>query len=179
MVEVRKHDQVLPAVVAAVLRQKLDRETRDNYIRELHAAGWTLTAIGQAASMTRERARQIAGAGSFKPSGFAVPQPPKKQKAPTPTYVEPNPTILGRLLELQPLAQKVRGGSSAYRSEAEEYTKLVAKAHLEDGVTLYRLAKRLGVTHGALRFRLVRYGYLRTTGKSRSYQPVDLQNRAV
>jgi hypothetical protein len=81
-------------------------------------------------------------------------------------------------LELQPLAQKVRGSGSAYRKEAEEYTALINHAHMVEGVTLYRLAKRLGVTHGALRFRLVRYGYITPkTGVSGVYKPVAMANR--
>ncbi len=177
--EFKKKDQVLPNVVLSVFKLQLDRSVRDNYLRELHSAGWTLTAIGEAAGLTRERARQIAKESHFTPSGFPVPVPPRKPVLEKPNYVEPEPELLKRLLELQPLAQKVRFNASSYRSEAEEYTRLLAKCHLEQGVTLYRLALRLGVTHGALRFRLVRYGYLRTTGKSRSYTPVDRENRAL
>jgi hypothetical protein len=45
-------------------------------------------------------------------------------------------------------------------------------------VTLYRLAKRLGVTHGALRFRLVRYGYKQAiSAESKAYTPILQQNR--
>jgi hypothetical protein len=172
-------DQALPSVVVSVFKLKLSRDVRNNYARELFAAGWTLTAIGEAANLTRERIRQILKEPSFKVSGFPVPQPPRKPAAEKATYLEPEPELLTRLLELQPLAQQVRSNGSAFRKEAEEYTRLLAKAHLEEGVTLYRLAMRLGVTHGALRFRLVRYGYMRTTGKSKSYRPVDTNNRAV
>ena len=94
---------------------------------------------------------------------------------------EPEPETLARLLELQPLAQLVRSHSPKYRAEAEEYAALVWKAHKEQKVTLYRLAKCLGVTHGALRFRLVRYGYMTPAkgGKSRSYQRIMDKNRVV
>jgi hypothetical protein len=72
----------------------------------------------------------------------------------------------------------VRSNGKAYREEAEEYTKLLNYAHTVEGVTLYRLAKRLGVTHGALRFRLVRYGYKKpVTATSKVYNPILKENR--
>jgi hypothetical protein len=93
-------------------------------------------------------------------------------------FVEPSPETLKRLLELQPYAQQVRSYGKAYRKEAEEYTWLVNYAHTVEGVTLYRLAKRLGVTHGALRFRLARYGYKSpVSGASKAYTPILEENR--
>jgi hypothetical protein len=72
----------------------------------------------------------------------------------------------------------VRSNGKKYREEAEEYTKLLNHAHTVEGVTLYRLAKRLGVTHGALRFRLVRYGYKKpVTATSKVYTPILKENR--
>ena len=41
---------------------------------------------------------------------------------------------------------------------------------MESGVSGYRLAKELGVTHSAILFRLVRYGYATTEGKSKTYR---------
>jgi hypothetical protein len=97
-----------------------------------------------------------------------------------PPYIEPTPETLARLLELQPNAQKVRFNSTKFRKEAEEYTALINHAHTIERVTLYRLAKRLGVTHGALRFRLARYGYKEPpTATSRAYQVVLEKNRAI
>ena len=97
-----------------------------------------------------------------------------------PVYIEPSPENLARLLELKPLAQKVRYDHTTYRKEAEEYSALIWHVHSVEGVTLYRLAKRLGVTHGALRFRLARYGYkLPKTAKSPCYTPIKQENRAV
>jgi len=81
---------------------------------------------------------------------------------------------LERLLELQPDAQKNRHNSNEFWDAAKEYTALVWEVHNQDGVTLYRLAKRLGLTHGALRFRLARYGYkLPQTGVSKVYTRID------
>lgn len=170
-------NQALPAVVLTTFSVGLSRSDRDNYVRELSASGWTQSAIGLAAKLSRERVRQILVSPEFRVSGFVVPKPPRKPEHHKAEYIEPDAEILSRLLELQPLARQVRSNSPMYRSEAEEYTRLLAKAHLEGGVTLYRLAKRLGVTHGALRFRLVRYGFLNTTGKSKSYRRVNEKNR--
>ena len=176
--DIKVKNQVLPSIVDIAFETGLSRDHRDNYVRELAAKGWTQTAIGVAANLTRERIRQILDVEAFRPSGMVVPLPPVKPDKPAPKYREPEPEDLSRLLELQPFAQKVRSNSPKYRTEAEEYTKLLAKVHLEDGVTLYRLALRLGVTHGALRFRLVRYGYLLTTGSSRVYKSIQSENRA-
>jgi hypothetical protein len=95
-----------------------------------------------------------------------------------PTYIEPSAETLARLLELKPMAMSVRSNSPKFRAEAEEYTRLLDHAHRVEGVTLYRLAKRLGVTHGAIRFRLARYGYkLPKNASSKVYQPILEQNR--
>jgi hypothetical protein len=109
-----------------------------------------------------------------------IPAPPLKPERNKPAYIEPTPETLRRLLELQPYAQQVRANGTKYRAEAEEYTKLLDYAHTIEGVTLYRLAKRLGVTHGALRFRLVRYGYKKPiTATSKVYQPIIRENRII
>ena len=107
-----------------------------------------------------------------------IPEPPIKLEKPKPVYIEPSPETLERLLQLQPYAQQVRSNGKKYRAEAEEYTALLNHAHVVEGVTLYRLAKRLGVTHGALRFRLVRYGYKQPiTATSKVYNPIVQENR--
>jgi hypothetical protein len=89
-------------------------------------------------------------------------------------FVEPSAETLARLKELQPKAQQVRSTSPRYRQEAEEYTALLNKAHVEEGVSVYRLAKRLGITHSSIRFRLARYGYKPTPTGSDSpvYRPL-------
>lgn len=86
--------------------------------------------------------------------------------------------LLARLIELQPFAQSVRSSSLKYRAEAEEYTKLLHEAHVGHGVSIYRLAKLLGVTHSALRFRLIRYGYKSGPDSSNPiYKPIKQRNR--
>jgi hypothetical protein len=160
-----------------------DRETRNAYIQELRLAGWTLDSISEASGLTREGVRQIIlkTGNDFEATDLYIPAVPEVVVAEkvAKEYVEPRPETLARLLELQPLAQKVRSHSTEYRAEAEEYTALLYKAHTEEGVTLYRLGKRLGVTHGAVRFRLARYGYKPTVnGKSKVYDSILAKNRA-
>ena len=186
------NNQVLPDNVVLTLRSldKNDTLVRNSYIAALRYAGWTLQSIGDATGLSRERIRQIETAIGIDfveqikmfPNEFPIPP------LPTETVIEykyvayePEPETLARLLELQPLAQLVRSHSPKYRAEAEEYAALVWKAHSEQKVTMYRLAKCLGVTHGALRFRLVRYGYMTPAkgGKSRSYQRIIDKNRVV
>lgn len=167
-----------------------DTLMRNAYIRVLRDNHWSLQAIADAVGgMTRERIRQIVNgvydnsdsASTLSSSmNFPVPTPPLKPVKEPKVYAEPSEKTLSRLLELQPYAQQVRSHSPKYRKEAEEYTALINHAHKIEGVSLYRLAKRLGVTHGSLRFRMARYGYL-TNHKSKStcYKPILEKNRFV
>lgn len=176
---VKKH-QKLPTDIYTAFDEIIDNQTRDRLIKELRTTGWTLESIASASKLTRERVRQIANAKetAVEASGIEIPEPPIKPEKPKPVYVEPSPEILERLLELQPYAQLVRSNGTKYRKEAEEYTRLLNEAHAVQGVTLYRLAKRLGVTHGALRFRLVRYGYKTpVNATSKVYTPILEKNR--
>jgi hypothetical protein len=175
---VKKH-QVLPAEIKDAFDNFMDTDLRDQLIRELRGMDWTLESIATASGITRERVRQISKTPHTPIEvGLNIPTPPLKPVKPKPVYVEPKPETLARLLELQPLAQQVRSNGKKYREEAEEYTALLNHAHVNEGVTLYRLAKRLGVTHGALRFRLVRYGYKTpVNATSKVYTPILSENR--
>jgi transcriptional regulator with XRE-family HTH domain len=188
-VSVNQH-QTMPAVTTLALNLTTDKDLRAAYVKALRLKGWTLESIAFALDLTRERIRQIQLMASpanivyilSNPGEFPVPELETREiEVPgDPEYVEPSPETLARLLELKPLAQQVRYDHLTYRKEAEEYTALIWQAYSVEGVTLYRLAKRLGVTHGALRFRLARYGYLTPkTGKSKCYSPVKQTNRAV
>jgi hypothetical protein len=176
-----KKNQKVPAEIADFFKTPPATEVRDQLIRDLCENHWTYEAVATACGITRERVRQIC---LTEPTGtpavilFDIPTPPMKLERPKPVYIEPTPETLKRLLDLQPYAQLVRSNGKAYREEAEEYTKLLNYAHTVEGVTLYRLAKRLGVTHGALRFRLVRYGYKKpVTATSKVYNPILKENR--
>jgi hypothetical protein len=175
-------------VVDVLLAYAYDPDVLRAHVFCLREAGWTLESIASPLGMSRERVRQIANLvydfdsarRESQANGLVVPAAPVREKKERKESVpRPRPTSenLSRLLELQPLVQQVRANSPKYRVEAEEYTSLIAKEHNERGVSLYRLAKELGVTHGALRFRLVRYGYKQTESESRVYKPIVQANR--
>jgi hypothetical protein len=176
-----KKNQQVPAHISAFFKTSPAPELRDQVIRSLCDNHWTYEAVAAACDITRERVRQIYSSEPAQKNvklPFDIPEPPLKPERSKPVYVEPTPETLKRLLDLQPYAQLVRSNGKAYREEAEEYTKLLNYAHTVEGVTLYRLAKRLGVTHGALRFRLVRYGYKKpVTATSKVYTPILKENR--
>jgi len=183
-----KSGLTLPAevVVALHLFPKDQLHLRDAYIYTLRMKGWTLESVGQALDLTRERIRQLESKAKpidaitilSNPGSYPVPEVPTRiVEEEITVYSEPSPDILARLLELRPIAETVRSNSPRGREAAEEYTMLLNYAHVVEGVPLYRLAKRIGVTHGALRFRLVRYGYLETSGKSRCYKKIINENR--
>ena len=176
-----KKNQQVPKDIVKFLKADKTPEVRDQLIHDLCDNHWTYEAVAAACEITRERVRQIYStelAHKRIKLPFDIPEPPLKPERAKPVYIEPAPETLKRLLELQPYAQLVRSNGKAYREEAEEYTKLLNYAHTVEGVTLYRLAKRLGVTHGALRFRLVRYGYKKpVTATSKVYNPILKENR--
>ena len=178
-----KKNQKVPAEIANFFKTSPAAEVRDQLIRDLCENHWTYEAVATACGITRERVRQICIA---EPTGapavilFDIPTPPLRVEREKRIYIEPKPETLSRLLELQPYAQRVRSYGKDYRQEAEEYTSLLNYAHTVEGVTLYRLAKRLGVTHGALRSRLARYGYKAPkTATSKVYTPIIRENRAI
>jgi len=188
-VPVTQH-QTLPFVTTTALNLVEDKDMRAAYIYVLRMKGWKLQALADALGLTRERIRQIETKASpalaihvlADPGSFPVPEldTVEIEVLAPPVYIEPSPEALARLLELKPLAEKVRYDHLQYRKEAEEYSALIWRLYSVEGVTLYRLAKRLGVTHGALRFRLARYGYLLPKeGKSKCYTPIKQENRAV
>jgi hypothetical protein len=179
---VQKYGQVLPENVTNAFASIISRSDRNNYIKALESAGWTATAIARSAKMSTESIRLISRNWTqteHPPATLAVPLPERKQMKVKvkPVYTEPNPEMLARMKELQPLAALVRSHSPKYREEAEEYSYLLNEA-IKQGCTQYRLAKLLGVTPSAIAFRLVRYGYKATVhGETKTYQPIMEKNR--
>lgn len=176
-----KTRHVLPKETVTLLNASL--EHRDAYMAALRNVGWTLQSLADAVGLSRERVRQLI-ADVDEPSTDYVPHPPLKPEKAKRQYVEPKPETLARLLELQPLAQQVRANSPLYREEAEEYTRLLwdtvkPKAEGGEGVPVYRIAKRLGVTHAAVRSRFGRYEYTKPSGDSAVYTPILQENRAL
>jgi hypothetical protein len=192
MTQFKKNNHQLPTEVAtdvaklhATLPTAEWKEIRNAYATTLRNHGWTLQSVAELFHWSRERVRQVAKITDAstaeeltKSYGLTIPELPLKPVKPSPVYIEPSPETLARLLELQPLARKVRSNSPKFRAEAEEYTRLLNYSHTTEGVTLYRLGKRLGTTHGAIRFRLARYGYLKpSNGTSKVYHPILEKNR--
>jgi transcriptional regulator with XRE-family HTH domain len=187
-VAVTQH-QTLPFIATAAVNIVEDLPTRAAYVKALRMKGWTLQAIAGALGITRERIRQIEAKASpsllvyvlSNPGNFPVPELETKEvEVPDTTPVVPSEVTLKRLLELKPFAQQVRWDQPEHRAAGEEYTALLWHAHSVEGVTIYRLAKCIGVTHGAIRFRLARYGYIQPiTAKSKAYTPIKEKNRAV
>lgn len=178
--KLRKKSITLPQEVVTAFESITSTLERDVYMENLRRLGWTLESIGHVNNLSRERIRQIVKATPQLTTDHPLPTPPAMPTRVKTIYPEPTQATLARLLELQPLAQKVRSNSPDFRKESEEYSALIFKAHKEEGVSLYRLAKRLGVTHGALRFRLARYGYMPSpAGASKVYKPINSKNRQL
>jgi transcriptional regulator with XRE-family HTH domain len=182
--EIKKKKRLvpLPPEVRVTFLTVRDADDRNTYIKALRDEGWTLESIAKATGMTRERVRQIAVSTQVVPlnNAFVVPSLPVVEERAKRVEVEPSPETLQKLKDLQPMAQQVRSNAARFRVEAEEYTKLLWQAHKEQGVSLYRLAKLLNVTHSALRFRLIRYGYMEggINPANRVYAPIKSENRA-
>ena len=161
-----------------------------SYVVALREAGWTYESMAKPLGVSRERVRQfynevlpyevgLALAEATR-SGFVVPERPvlePRATAPKKYRPEPLEENLARLKELKPYAERVRSNSPRFRAEAEEYVALLHREHVERGVSMWRLAKELGVTHGAIRSRLVRYGYLKTESDAKAYTPISTLNR--
>jgi len=187
-VPVTQH-QTLPFIATAAVNLVEDAPTRAAYVKALRMKGWTLQAIASALGVTRERIRQIENTASpsllvhilSNPGNFPVPELETREiEIADPTLIVTSEATLKRLLELKPFAQQVRWDQPEHRAAGEEYTALLWHAHSVECVTIYRLAKCIGVTHGAIRFRLARYGYIQPiTGKSKAYTPIKEKNRAV
>jgi hypothetical protein len=125
--------------------------------------GWTYVALAQPLGVSRERVRQLANGATGHAHGVDIPPPPHKPDPPTTTA----PPTLGRqevsrLRRMRRAVSAVNGGTPAddpLRYLSTQFTAELAAAHAR-GVSVYMIGKQLGVTHGAIRFRLGRHGYL-------------------
>jgi hypothetical protein len=179
----KKQNLNLPEDVATLLRTS-DLPLRDAYVARLFDAGWTQQSLARGACLSRERVRQITSRARDAVTAEAVAdwplpdRPLRGRPRPFASKAEVSAVTLARLLELQPIAQKVRSSTKHGRLEAEEYTALLDYAVRVEGVPVYRLAKSLGLTHNAVRFRLMRYGYVAAPDtRHRVYQPMASANR--
>lgn len=137
------------------------RERLDSYVLSLRNAGWTLEVIGRGLGMTRERVRQRQVRATKPLKGANVPPVPRKP-VPVKKVKSSIPLpVLAEMMKLQPLARKVNGPTPLdhpNRVASERYTELIAEQYVA-GVSIYRIANQLGVTHLAIRARLARHGY--------------------
>lgn len=180
--QVKKQHLELPKETGDLLRGLSTLTERRAYCRLLVEKGWTLQSIANELFITREMVRLYTKheeSDLFEiVSHLPVPDVPVvKEQVYVRTWIEIDPQVLKRLLELQPLAQLVRSHSPRYRAEAEEYTKLIAD-EIARGVLSWKIAKALGVTHSAINFRMTRYGYKPLgTGKTKAYKAIIGSNR--
>jgi len=180
----QKWGLVIPTEVTVALKDLRDNKHTEmfaDYVALLREEGWSLASIADPQGMTRERIRQIANsckslelAQAFADArGWVVPRVPKleaKYLRKTPLPLKPSEETIARLLALKPVASSVRWTSNKGRAEAEEYVSIIA-GEIKRGVSVYMVAKVLGVTPLAIRSRLSRYGHLPpTTGGSETYQ---------
>lgn len=171
---VSKSNLTLPKEVTDILIG-LPLTERKAYASELCKVGWTLQSVATPLNITRESIRlytlaEHSGEVLAKIRTFPIVEPPVVEVfVERVKRVKPDPQVIAQLKELQPKAFMVRGKGKSNREEAELYTRLIYEL-MESGVSGYRIAKELGVTHSALAFRLVRYGYTTSNGKSRSYR---------
>lgn len=192
MTDYRKTMLTLPEEVATALTGITDTALRNQYIVALRAQGWTMQSLSEPLEVSRSRIGQIVSDTplSMDPvadAGLPLPTPPVKVVLKAADGIEPvlpDPGVLARLKELQPLAQAVRGSSKTGREEAEEYTRLVWEEN-QRGVSLYRLSKELSdepetygtASHSALSSRLRRYGYKPVTTPNKSSAPILAAHR--
>jgi predicted transcriptional regulator len=172
----KKSQLELPTETAELLKT-LSMTDRKAYVKRLCLAGWTYQSVADVFKVSRQAIEQYLKKAELNDyvNGLPIPEIPSD-----PIYrvkrVEVDDDVLLELKELHAKAKMVRGKGKKYRHEAELFTKL-AWEQTQQGVSVYSLAKSLGVTHGALLFRFVRYGY--TTSESQSKVFRQLTNREI
>ena len=172
----KKSQLQLPTETAELLKT-LSMIDRKAYVKRLCLAGWTYQSIADVFKVSRQAIEQYLK--KSEPSEYAdslpIPEVPSD-----PIYKvqrqEVDDDVLAQLKELHAKAKLVRGKGKKYRYEAELFTQL-AWEQTQQGVSVYSLAKSLGVTHGALLFRFVRYGYATSNSQSKVFR--QLTNREV
>jgi predicted transcriptional regulator len=172
----KKSHLELPSETAELLKT-LSMTDRKAYAKRLCVAGWTYQSIADVFKVSRQAIEQYLK--KSEPNEY-VDSLPIPEVPSDPIYKvqrqEVEDDVLLVLKELHSKAKLVRGKGKKYRAEAEQFTKL-AWEQTQKGVSVYSLAKSLGVTHGALLFRFVRYGY--TTSESQSKVFRQLTHREI
>jgi predicted transcriptional regulator len=151
----------LPEDARQSLQTTDSRAQRDAYITELRDARWSYASIAEPLGLTAEAVRLIVKRTENPEwSGLLVPPVPERPaKAVKVPRVIPvlSPAQVATLLELKGDAESVRFTHSAGRDASREYSRLIHEAVTVHGISMYMVAKQLGVTHGAISQRLDRY----------------------
>lgn len=170
----------LPQEVADGFATLNTKEERNEYIRRLRDKGWTLQSIADVIGTTRELVRLVSAEKTplaFDPTnvnGLPLPSIPVKEKV-IKTRKLLDPEVGERLRDLHSKARHVRSSLPDFRQEAEELTALINEQTLK-GISTYTIAKELGITVAAVNTRLVRYGYRKSTGDSKMFNPIRHRN---
>ena len=171
--------QNLPDDVVVILTS-LPVAKRKAYAKLLVNAGWTYSAVAKPLGISRQAVeyyvKEKHSRSCYKPEMLEqvknLPIPPLPTKPITKVkFAQVDEDTERKLKELHDIAKQIRGNTSKYREEAEELAKLVWE-QMEQGISMYSIAKTLGITTSALAFRLVRYGYKTTNGKSKTYNQI-------
>ena len=153
----------------------LSMNNKVGYAKRLRAKGWTLESIGNASDVSREAVRlwlQMDREYDYA-KVFNLPAPQRAFKV-VPVFKHvprvPSDEVIQQLKQLHSKAKLVRYDRQTHRVEAEQFTALLNEVINVQKYTVLQVAKALGLTRGALHFRLVRYGYNTTSGKSVVYR---------
>jgi len=145
IVKVQKSNLTLPYEVGKLLRG-LAMPQKKAYCLLLVEGSWTLQSIANELLCHRQTVLDYTRSKEAQDpdvlaSVWDLPIPKLPRVVVGEVYekeiVQPDADVLKRLLELQPLAQKVRSYSPKFREEAEEYTKLLA-----DEIPLFELRRQ-------------------------------------
>ena len=176
---IRKRNLSLPDETVELIKS-LNRQEFISYCRALKAEGWTLQSIADAKGITRERIRQlVVGYPEVSASidHLSVPKLPVIEAVKVVKKVREVPDGVAMLLKnLHSKAYWVRGKSSLNRKEAEQLGELISDLIYNQFYSINQVAKAIGVSHLAIRARLVRYGYAKSDGKTRIFR--QLTHRA-
>lgn len=134
-------------------------------LKVAHLNGWPLRALGDAVGVSHEWVRLLVrranGAARDLPD---VPLPPRESPPPLKApqrQLRVNPDLADRLREMQRVVRSVNGSTPADAPERRVSVEYAAQLHALtlQGVSIYHLAKVIGVAQNAIRSRLARHGY--------------------
>ena len=166
------------------LLKSLSIQERKAYAKRLVDVGWTYNSIATPLGVTRQAIESYVKPhfrNAYKPEmleqvkDLPIPQVPSKPIMKS-KRVEASAEALATLQSLYVKARMVRGKGQNNRTEADEFTRL-AWEQVQQGISVYSLAKSLGVTPSSLQFRFVRYGYKTSNGKSQAYTKIQYGKR--